>query len=161
MISKKIVLLGQMSVGKTSLMRQFVHSIFSEKYITTIGVTIEKKVIETSQGSLQMIIWDIAGELTLSQVSRNYLLGSAGVLYVFDLTRKPTYEKIRDELEYVKRLLPIASVQVLGNKSDLLSESQIAEILQPMEDLDIITTSAKTGEGVERAFKHLGKSLFS
>ena len=81
-ISRKVAILGQYGVGKSSLIRQFVHRKFSEKYLTTIGVKIDKKVMDLDGVELTMIIWDIAGETNQSKIPKSYQLGAHGVLYV-------------------------------------------------------------------------------
>ncbi|GMN10338.1 Rab family GTPase [Croceitalea sp. MTPC9] len=157
--SKKIVLLGHFGVGKTSLIRQFVNSSFSESYKVTIGVHISKKelIIETL-GPLSLIIWDIEGTKDLNSVRDAYLLGTDGVLYVFDITRPKSYENIQDDLKIIKQKCPKASIQIIGNKLDLIEK----EVLNQLDKKNQLTydflTSAKTGEHVNTAFLNLVKN---
>ena len=92
MIQKKICLLGGFGVGKTSLVSRFVHSIFSDKYLTTIGVKIDKKTVTLDQTSVDLIIWDIHGEDDFQKVRMSYLRGASGYLLVVDGTRIGTLE---------------------------------------------------------------------
>ena len=157
-MNKKVILIGHFGVGKTSLVQQFVHSRFSEKYLTTIGVKIDKKIVEFDGRQMTLLIWDVAGETEQKKVPQSYLLGAHGVIYVFDLTRPSTYENLSEQIDYVKKLLPQAPIQILGNKKDLLSSDEIEEMLAQI-NFDLKTTSAKTGEHVELAFLNLSKAM--
>lgn len=157
-MNKKVILVGHFGVGKTSLVQQFVHSKFSEKYLTTIGVKIDKKVVEFDGHQMTLLIWDIAGETEQNSVSKSYKLGSHGIIYVFDVTRPSTYENLADQIDYLKSLLPNAPVQILGNKKDLISEAELESVTQAI-GLPFKATSAKTGEYVEEAFVDLSKAM--
>tara|TARA_A100000171_G_scaffold48269_1_gene55526 strand:+ start:1211 stop:1687 length:477 start_codon:yes stop_codon:yes gene_type:complete len=157
-MNKKVILVGHFGVGKTSLVQQFVYSKFSEKYLTTIGVKIDKKVVEFEGYQMTLLIWDIAGETEQNSVSKSYKLGSHGIIYVFDLTRPSTYENLDKQLDYLKTLLPNAPIQILGNKKDLISEEELNSIKESIA-LSFKATSAKTGEHVEEAFIDLAKAM--
>tara|TARA_R110001592_G_scaffold277427_1_gene544602 strand:+ start:215 stop:691 length:477 start_codon:yes stop_codon:yes gene_type:complete len=157
-MNKKVILVGHFGVGKTSLVQQFVYSKFSEKYLTTIGVKIDKKVVEFDGHQMTLLIWDIAGETEQNSVSKSYKLGSHGIIYVFDLTRPSTYENLSVQIEYLKTLLPNAPIQILGNKKDLISEEELTAIKETI-GFPFKTTSAKTGEHVEEAFIDLSKAM--
>ena len=157
-MNKKVILVGHFGVGKTSLVQKFVHSKFSENYLTTIGVKIDKKTINLDGIEVNLLIWDIAGETAQSKVPKSYQLGAHGVLYVFDLSRPSTYNNLHEQLSYLKELLPAVPIEILANKKDLLTEQETHQILNELA-LDIKTTSAKTGENVEEAFLRLTKSM--
>ncbi|WP_020528563.1 Rab family GTPase [Flexithrix dorotheae] len=159
MISKKVVLIGKYGVGKTSLIQQFVHQRFSEKYLTTIGVKIDKKTVNIDGTELNMLIWDIAGESTNTKIPKSYHLGAHGAIYVFDLTRPSTYENIVSELNNLKKLISNVPIQLVGNKSDLLDEKNIHQIINSLPLEISFLTSAKTGKNVESMFSALGKAL--
>ncbi|MEP5613658.1 MAG: Rab family GTPase, partial [Cyclobacteriaceae bacterium] len=97
-ISKKVVIAGYFGVGKTSLVKRFVHEKFSDQYLTTIGVKIDKKTIDVNGTSINMILWDIAGEQSASKIPKNYFMGAHGLLYVFDLSREETYQNLSDQV---------------------------------------------------------------
>jgi len=159
MISKKIILTGSFGVGKTSLFNQFIFSKFDDKYLTTIGVKVNKKSIEIEDKEVSLLLWDIAGEVSQDKIPNSYFLGSSGIVYVFDLTRPSTYKNITSDLEYLKGMSSDALIRVVGNKSDLLSPDKIAEIKESIPiEWDIIT-SAKTGENVDDLFYGLGKAF--
>ncbi len=165
MISKKVILTGSFGVGKTSLFNQFVHNKFSDKYLTTIGVKVSKKVIQVEGEELSILLWDIAGEVSQDKVPHSYFLGAYGVIYVFDLTRPTTYKNIVEDIAYLKKILSKnklnVTVKIVGNKKDLVTDEQVASITASLGvDCDIVT-SAKTGENVEKLFHELGAELIA
>lgn len=159
MISKKVILTGSFGVGKTSLFNQFVYSRFSDKYLTTIGVKVNKKIINVKGEDLSILLWDIAGEVSQDKVPVSYFLGAAGIIFVFDLTRPSTFSNIQTDLDYLKGLLPEGAIKIVGNKSDLLTEEEIENVLKELPVPCDLTTSAKTGENVEELFLKLGAEL--
>ncbi|MCU0392074.1 MAG: GTP-binding protein [Thermoflexibacter sp.] len=154
-ISKKVILVGNFGVGKTSLTRQFVFQKFADEYLTTLGVKIDKKTLVINDLEANLIIWDIAGEVSQTKVPKSYYLGANGIIYVFDLTRPSTFKNILEDLDYIKQMLPNVPYIIAGNKKDLLTEEQlyatIPQLPMPCEYL----TSAKTGEKVELMFQEL------
>jgi small GTP-binding protein len=160
-ISKKIILTGSFGVGKTSLFNQFIYSTFSEKYLTTIGVKVNKKTVEIGDHELTMLIWDIAGEVTQDKVPNSYFLGAEGIVYVFDLTRPTTIQNLKTDLEYLKKMLPDSLIQVVGNKLDLVQDHDIQRLMNEYQVKPDCLTSARTGENVETMFMNLGQALLA
>ena len=161
MISKKVLLTGSFGVGKTSLFNQFMFNRFSDKYLTTIGVKVNKKVINVNGNDLSMLLWDIAGEVAQDKVPTSYFLGASGIIYVFDLTRPSTYKNITQDIEYLQKIVKGGIIKIVANKKDLVDEEQIQRI---REDIDMpwnTITSAKTGENVEALFYELGEELIN
>lgn len=159
MISKKVILTGSFGVGKTSLFNQFIYSRFSDKYLTTIGVKVNKKTIEVNGRELSLLLWDIAGEVSQDKVPVSYFLGASGIIYVFDLTRPSTYKNIKEDLDYLNGIIQGGIIKVVGNKKDLATEEQIAEVKEEITVPWDIITSAKTGENVDDLFFKLGENL--
>lgn len=159
MISKKIVLTGCFGVGKTSLFNRFLYQKFSEKYLTTIGVKVDKKVVEVNGNKLSLLIWDIAGEVVQEKVPQSYFLGSSAIIYVFDLTRPSTWLNIQADLDYLQNLLHGVLIKIVGNKLDLVSDGQLENIQTELPVPWDILTSAKTGENVEYLFQEIGRNL--
>lgn len=160
-LSKKVILIGNFGVGKTSLTNAFVHKRFSEEYLTTLGVKIDKKTIEITAQTpddedtqVTLLIWDIAGEVAQEKVNKAYYLGSHGIIYVFDVTRPSTFERMKQDLAYVATILPKAQVIIVGNKVDLID----INILDSNLKYDYLS-SAKTGENVEKMFLELSKKI--
>lgn len=159
MSSKKVILTGSFGVGKTSLFNQFIFSRFSDRYLTTIGVKVNKKVVNINGREVPLLIWDIAGEVAQDKVPNTYFLGASGIIYVFDLTRPLTYKNIKEDLEYLQDLLPGVLVKVVGNKKDLVDEAEISKVREECAMPIDIVTSAKTGENVEALFNNLAGEL--
>lgn len=159
MISKKVILTGSFGVGKTSLFNQFIYSRFSDKYLTTIGVKVNKKTIEVNGRELSLLLWDIAGEVSQDKVPVSYFLGASGIIYVFDLTRPSTYKNIKEDLDYLNGIIQGGIIKVVGNKMDLTTEEQIAEVKEEISVPWDIITSAKTGDNVDDLFYKLGENL--
>jgi len=153
MLSRKVILTGSFGVGKTSLFRRFINNSFSEKYITTIGVKVDKKVVEVHGQEVSILLWDIAGEVKQDKVPKSYFLGASAIIYVFDLTRPTTYKNIAVDMDILKNILPDSIVKVVGNKADLLdNERAIEKVREELKVPADIITSAKTGENVENLF---------
>ncbi|MFK8008736.1 MAG: Rab family GTPase [Saprospiraceae bacterium] len=159
MTSKKVILAGSFGVGKTSLFNQFIHNKFDDKYLTTIGVKVNKKVVNIDGRELSILLWDIAGEVSQDKVPVTYFLGASGVIYVFDLSRPTTYKNIAEDVEYLKGILDGGVIRVVGNKRDLVTDEELANIREELVLPFDIATSAKTGENVEELFFDIGKAL--
>lgn len=157
-IVKKVVLVGHFGVGKTSLVKRFVHQKFSEKYLTTIGVKIDKKEVDIGGNRVKLMLWDIAGESTALKIPQKYLSGAHGVLYVFDLSRKETYEHIQNDLFEVNKSLDDNACVILANKADLVEDDFVKELKDSL-GVGFKTTSAKTGDNVEEAFLELAREM--
>jgi len=158
-VSKKVILIGHFGVGKSSLVQRFVHQKFSDQYITTIGVKIDKKMVKLGGLEVTMIIWDIAGEDRQQKIPTSYKLGAHGALYVFDVSRPSTFENLQEELESLNGIIPDIPVQVLANKMDLVNDEDRAAILSGLPFQGVFETSAKTGLHVEEAFKQLAQKM--
>ena len=161
MLQKKICLLGAFGVGKTSLTRRFVDSIFSDAYLTTVGVKIDKKVVTVGDNQVSLLIWDIAGEDDVSAVRTSYLRGAAGYLLIVDVTRAQTLAVARSIRDRVTAEIGDIPFLCLLNKTDV-DDWDISDVT--IEDLTsqgwtVLRTSAKTGEGVESAFSDLAQRI--
>ena len=162
MLQKKICMLGAFAVGKTSLVVRFVHSIFSNKYYTTIGVKIDKKELTIGTQQVNLVLWDLAGEDDFLQVHLSYLRGSSGYLLVADGTRAATLDTARSLQKKVEAAIGHVPFVLMLNKSDLAAGWEVGE--EALADLrekgwDIIRTSARSGLGVEEAFLILVKKI--
>ncbi|MGQ9582324.1 MAG: Rab family GTPase [Thermoplasmatota archaeon] len=167
--SKKVCLLGDEGVGKTSLIRRFVENTFDDSYIKTIGTKISKKelIIQDRSGQpvqLTFMIWDIMGHKSSKRVPATYYAGVEGILAVVDVTRPETFKDIDVWVNTVvmeKNYAP--AVVLLGNKSDLRDQVKITDgdmsAAAGKMSAAHFWTSAKTGENVEEAFHRLGKEM--
>lgn len=162
MISKKICLMGSFAVGKTSLVRRFVESCFDEKYQTTIGVKIDKKVVTVNGKTVQFIIWDFEGRDDFSELKVSYLRGASGYFLVADSTRKDTLDVAIELQSQVEEYLGKKPFLLLLSKNDLTESIRIDNAkITSLENNGwrVIKTSAKTGENVEHAFQQLADKL--
>ena len=160
MLQKKICMLGAFGVGKTSLVRRFVDTIFSDNYLTTVGVKLDKKTLVVGAETVNLILWDIAGEDDTSAVRTTYLRGSAGYLLVADGTRESTLDVACSIHSRAEAEIGRVPFMLLVNKCDLRSEWAISEgRLGELAALGwtIRPTSAKTGESVEAAFQEMAE----
>jgi small GTP-binding protein len=162
LIQKKICMVGAFGVGKTSLVARFVKSIFSDKYLTTLGVKIDKKALNVSGQEVTLMIWDLAGKDQLTEIKSNQLRGLSGYILVADGCRDSTLQAVidlqaRTEAEFGK--LPFTCVV---NKVDLRESWQVdAAALDRLSGLgwNFLLTSAKSGEGVEELFRGLAERM--
>jgi small GTP-binding protein len=159
---KKICLLGAFAVGKTSLVRRYVDSIFSDAYLTTVGVKIDKRTLTVGGEGLTLILWDIAGEDDVSAVRTTYLRGAAGYFLVVDGTRGATLAVARSIQARAESALGRVPFVVLVNKLDVRPEWEVSQ--QDLDELrsagwPVELTSACTGEGVEEAFQALAERM--
>ena len=166
-MQKKVCLLGDFAVGKTSLVRRFVEGIFEDKYLSTIGTKVSRRVIILEQAGrtieLTMLLWDLAGGEKFDRVMASYYRGAAGAILVCDLTRPETLETLWDYAGDFWNINPNSPLILVGNKVDLVEQRAVTN-----QDLATLagrcrspwfTTSAKTGENVELAFRLLGERI--
>ncbi len=153
-IRKKILVIGAFAVGKTSLVTKYTTGLFSEEYLSTIGVNIKNKTIEYEDKIVHLLIWDIADIVTYQNIPKSYLKGSHGIILVYDLTRKETFNRICNEFKGFLETSPNLKKIVIGNKSDLLDQP-VADNSSELGVITDIVTSAKSGTNVEQAFQLL------
>jgi len=162
LIKKKICLLGAFSVGKTSLVRKFVHSIFDDQYHSTIGVTIDKKVVRVRDQDVAMVIWDVAGEEEFFQIPDSYVDGAHGFLFVADGTRQDTLETMKSIRERFQNAAGQLPEVILLNKKDLEDQWSLDPATEEgyaKKDVLCLRTSAADGRNVEKAFVSLAEQL--
>lgn len=170
-ISRKICLVGDFGVGKTSLVRRFVDRQFSDRYLSTVGVKISRKLVKASQKELatsqelNLLIWDIEGSNKYKAISPSYFQGAKGGIIVADLTREDTLEHLKEHVESFLTVNPQSHIILALNKSDLIETEYLKKMQQlyqfdkhPMV-LKTYLTSAKTGINVDEIFQLLANNL--
>ncbi len=172
LLRKKVCLLGDAAVGKTSLIRRYVHNQFDEKYITTIGTNVSKKdlkiVLQDQSNKIQnydmtFAIWDIIGQKELQSFNINYFRNANGALVVCDVTRRDTLDSILMWTSSLFNTVGQVPLVFLANKYDLRNQAdfEIDELNNIVNQFNAsyFVTSALTGENVERAFYALGEAM--
>ena len=159
MIQKKICLLGGFGVGKTSLVSRYVHSIFSDKYLTTLGVKIEKKAVTVEEKSVELIIWDLHGDDEFQKVNMSYLRGASGYLLVADGTRRHSIDTALMLHEAARRSIGKVPFILVVNKVDLADSWEIDPTALEHFGVPVVRTSAKSGEHVEDTFAALARAM--
>ena len=154
----KIVLIGDTSVGKSCLLTRFADDQFTENYVTTIGVDFRFKTMIVMDKIIKVQVWDTAGQERYRSITNTYYRGAKGILIVFDLTNPESFNNIENWINEVTVFTgKDVIIMCLGNKSDLKKEinKNTIDEFKKKTKLEIINVSAKTGDGVEDAFKHI------
>ncbi|NEQ25893.1 MAG: GTP-binding protein [Microcoleus sp. SIO2G3] len=162
-ISKKLCIIGDFGVGKTSLIRRYVDRQFSDQYLSTVGVKISRKLIDSLQ--LQLLIWDIEGSTKFKAIAPAYLQGAKGAIVVGDVTRPETIDHLVEHVQSFLLINPQSFVSIALNKADLVEDEKVEYLARSIElqnqsrVIAIEPTSAKTGDAVDRMFETLGLSF--
>jgi len=159
----KITLLGEKNVGKTSLVYRYIENKFRESYKATLGVNLLKKDMEVDGNSVSAQIWDLGGQDSFKSLRKLYLEGANGALVMFDLTERKTFEKLNEWVESFKEARGEQPIVLIGNKSDLENQRKITDMeasnYAKENNMELMLTSAKTGQNVEEAFIKLTKRI--
>jgi small GTP-binding protein len=164
-IQKKICLLGDFAVGKTSLVRRFVEGRFDDKYLSTIGVKVSRKTLARPYGEMNLLVWDLAGSSEFDAPHEvNYLRGAAGAVITCDLTRLGTLGAFEKYSRLMRAVNPNAILLFVANKQDLsvereISDEKIRAACLPWNGGRFFLSSAKTGEQVELIFKSVVEQI--
>ena len=160
--AKKICLLGDFMVGKTSLIRRYVLDEFSPEYKATLGVGIYKHQSVVPPGevgqSVNLILWDVEGGEHRQKMLPTYVMGAAGAILVCDASRPETADILEDYATLFDQHAPGRPLVMVANKIDLLEDGQVPESIQARaKNLNtmLVATSAKTGDRVVDAFHQL------
>jgi small GTP-binding protein len=162
MLQKKVCMLGGFGVGKTSLVSRYVSSIFSDRYLTTVGVKIDKKALSIDSQEMTLVLWDIHGEDEYQTVRDSYLRGASGYLLVADGTRHATLDSATALQRKAEAVVGHVPFLLLLNKADLNADWRIDErALWTLAEKGwpVVKTSAKTGAGVDDAFRKLAQQM--
>ncbi len=156
-VSKKIILVGRIGVGKTSLVRRYVQNVFDDEYLSTIGVKVDKKEVATPKGTVNLLIWDIAGEANFTKISESYYLGAHGCIFVADLSRINTFDNFTHQITSLRKKIPNIKIITIANKTDLIDKETLEKIKKDIT-FDYYT-SAKKNKHVDEAFATMAERL--
>lgn len=162
-IQKKVCLLGDFAVGKTSLIRRFIEGVFEDKYLSTIGTKVSRKSLTIDDIALTLLIWDLAGGEKFSRVMHSYYRGASGAILVCDVTRVETMTIVEQYASDFCCINPGVPFIIVGNKVDLVEQrtvpdAQLDEIAAQL-NAPWFASSAKTGVNVETVFQTLGRRV--
>ncbi len=157
-------MVGDFSVGKTSLIRRYVEGKFDDRYLSTVGVKISRRNLDlpsvdgADPQAIQLIIWDLEGQTKFKSIAPTYLQGSKGTIIVADMSRPETIESIKGHIDLYRSVSQDGAIIIALNKADLFEEKKSQDILEQLKQTyqtDIIeayNTSAKSGQNVESLF---------
>jgi small GTP-binding protein len=170
-LAKKILLIGDPSVGKTSLVRKFVLDMFDDKYLTTLGTKVTNKTMLFSpeglnkRVELKMLIWDVMGQKEYKMIQESAYQGSSGAIIVGDLSRQETMNNLGSWVSDLFNISSVIPIIFVANKVDLVDSNGInkseLDNLSMSYEAPYFFTSAKTGENVESAFQALGEVIIN
>jgi small GTP-binding protein len=170
-VKLKICLVGEGAVGKTSLIKRYVLDAFDGQYLTTIGTKISKKEVtlkipsDEEKHDVTMLIWDIMGQKGFRELLQEaYFYGAQGIIAVCDITNKISLEDLEGWIDAAMRVTGKVPIMFLANKFDLKDDAQFSldelkNFASKYDNSVVLTSSAKTGENVIKAFESLGSKI--
>jgi small GTP-binding protein len=161
----KIITLGESSVGKTSILARYVDNIFDINMISTLGVDFKRKTEIIDNKQINIKVWDTAGQECFRNIQKIYYHNTEGVLLVFDLTSKKSFEQLNYWIGNIKVECPSdVAICLVGNKSDLIDEievndDEINNFLKQNNNLKFFKTSAVNGENIKEMFQYISREI--
>ena len=164
-VKYKIMVLGESKVGKTSLIKRYTKDQFGGVYLTTVGMDFQDKIIEIEDKKVRLQVWDTAGQERFRNVTKSYFQSSHGLLVVYDITDKESFEKINFWMENIKKNAPEnAKLILVGNKCDLANERKVTiedgENKARNYNIKFFESSAKDGTNVNELFFYLANEIY-
>jgi len=161
----KILTLGDQSVGKSSIVIRYSDNKFSDTFLSTIGVDSKRKIIKVKGEKVKVSIWDTAGQEKFQNIVKQYYNGANGILLIFDITNKKSFEKINfwynDLINKIKKEEIV--IYLVGNKVDLEENRQItieeAEKYANDKNIPYFEVSAKSGDGIKKLFDDITNDI--
>lgn len=164
----KVVLIGNVSVGKSSIIKRFIYNEFNQEYVCTIGTELSKKSLLVSQNKItNLFIWDTCGQEKFRSVTRQYYRDTQAILLVFDLTSEKSFLDLQswydEALDFVNDVK--CMFFLLGNKSDIKNEIKVNEkdiknfMKQNHQIKKYFEVSAFTGHNIDLAFDKISQYL--
>jgi small GTP-binding protein len=157
-------MLGAFSVGKSALVQQFVKSIFSDKYYSTVGVKISKKNLFLDDQEVSLVLWDMEGKDLYVDVNISYLRGAMGYFLVVDGMRRETLDIALELRDLTQGLIGEVPYFLLLNKADKEEQWEVSRSdIERAEarGVTVLKTSAKTAMNVEEAFSSLARAMLA
>lgn len=164
----RIVLLGEATVGKTSLLRRYTENVFDEEYKQTIGTTFATKDVDVTlpeggSRKVRLSIWDMGGQSTYRELRRQYMKGASAAIIVYDVTRPETFMAMNNWFESFREVCPDAPVIISANKIDLVDQRMVPQepgmMLKDWFQSEYFETSAKVGTAVTDVFSRCAEKM--
>ena len=164
----RVVLLGEATVGKTSLLRRYTENIFEEEYKQTLGTTfatkdVEAKTEDGSSRSVKLAIWDMGGQSTYRELRRQYMKGSSAAIIVYDVTKPESFMAMNNWFESFREVCPDAPIFICANKIDLVDKRMVPQepglMLRDWFQSEYYETSAKDGTKVTDVFERCAEVI--
>ena len=158
-IKIKLLIIGDSSVGKTSILLNYTDNVFPDSHLATIGVENKVKMIKTDKFNVKLQIWDTAGQERFKSITKSFFRNANGILFVYDITNRKTFHSVKDWIKDSELNATNFEKILLGNKIDLEAKRQVKktelEEYGLKKKIDTLETSAKTNINIELAFKTL------
>ena len=157
----QFLLLGDTEVGKTCLINRYTNGVFREEYISTVGIDFYTKQEEINNKTVQVKIWDTVGQERFRALTTSFLRNAEGVVIVFDVTSQESFDNVKGWINSVKSNIGenVIPIIIVGNKIDMENMREISKEdgnkIVSENGFKYFETSAKTGKGVDEAFKEL------
>ena len=158
-----IILLGDSSVGKTSLLKKYIDDVFEETYMSTIGVDFKEKKISLNDLKVNLKIWDSAGQERFKSIAKTFIKGADGIMFVYDITHSETLDNLKSWIIQSEDSTEKSKI-IIGNKGDKEDNRQVSEDslknFCEAQKIKGIEVSAKLGTNVKVAFETLVQLIF-
>ena len=164
-VKYKIMVLGESKVDKTQLIKRYTKDQFGGVYLTTVGMDFQDKIIEIEDKKVRLQIWDTAGQERFRNVTKSYFQSSQGLVLVYDITDRESFEKINFWMENIKNNAPEnAKLILVGNKCDLANERKVSyeegENYAKNLNIKFFEASARDGTNVNELFFYLANEIY-
>ena len=158
-IKIKLLIIGDSSVGKTSILLNYTDNVFPDSHIATIGVENKIKIIKTEKYNVKLQIWDSAGQERFKSITKSFFRNTNGIIFVYDITNRKTFLSVKDWIKDSELNASNFEKILLGNKVDLEEKREVqkAELQEYglKKNIETLETSAKTNINIDLAFKKL------
>ncbi len=158
----KLLLIGDSSVGKTSLLLRYTDNSFSDQYIATIGVEFKSKDITLNNNTYKIHIWDTAGQERYKSITKNFYKHAEGIIFVYDITKKETFDNLKNWISSAENEGDFKII-IVGNKLDMENEREVSieqlKKLAEKKNCQCFETSAKKNINIEKMFLSIIKEM--